>query len=129
MIPTVKNLQTLGPEDCLEKGVATHSSILAWRLPWTEEPGGLQSMSSKVSETADRRPHFSLSGLLASNFCASDPYYLLLCYLILPMFVLNFLLFRWEGGRGKLGFPGHVCTHPHSTFYEFVAFSHSPWQL
>ena len=34
----------LGQEDPLEKGMATHSSILAWRIPWTEEPGGLQSM-------------------------------------------------------------------------------------
>ena len=34
----------LGWEDPLEKGMATHSSILAWRMPWTEEPGGLQSM-------------------------------------------------------------------------------------
>ena len=33
-----------GSEDPLEKGMATHSSILAWRIPWTEEPGGLQSM-------------------------------------------------------------------------------------
>ena len=35
---------TLGQEDPLEKGMATHSGILAWRIPWTEEPGGLQSM-------------------------------------------------------------------------------------
>ena len=34
----------LGWEDPLEKGMATHYSILAWRIPWTEEPGGLQSM-------------------------------------------------------------------------------------
>ena len=34
---------SLGREDPLEKGMATHSSILAWRIPWTEEPGGLQS--------------------------------------------------------------------------------------
>jgi len=34
----------LGRDDPLEKGMATHSSILAWRIPWTEEPGGLQSM-------------------------------------------------------------------------------------
>ena len=34
----------LGWEDPLEKGMTTHSSILAWRIPWTEEPGGLQSM-------------------------------------------------------------------------------------
>ena len=39
-------VQSLGQEDPLEKGTATHSSILAWRIPWTEEPGGLQSMLS-----------------------------------------------------------------------------------
>ena len=37
-------VQSLGQEDPLEEGVATHSSILAWRIPWTEELGGLQSM-------------------------------------------------------------------------------------
>ena len=36
---------SLGWEDLLEKGLATHSSVLAWRIPWTEEPGGLQSMA------------------------------------------------------------------------------------
>jgi len=38
---------SLGLEDALEKGMATHSSILAWRIPWTEEPGGLQSIGSQ----------------------------------------------------------------------------------
>ena len=38
-------IQSLGKEDSWEEGVATHSSILAWRIPWTEEPGGLQSMA------------------------------------------------------------------------------------
>jgi len=37
-------VQSLGNEDALEKGMATHSSILAWRISWTEEPNGLQSM-------------------------------------------------------------------------------------
>ena len=37
----------LGQEDPLEKGMATHSSILAWKTPWTEKPGGLQSMGSQ----------------------------------------------------------------------------------
>ena len=41
----------LGWEDPLEKEMATHSSILAWEIPWTEEPGGLQSMESKESDT------------------------------------------------------------------------------
>ena len=39
--------RSLGWEDTLEKGMATHSSILAWRIPWTEEPGGLQSIGSQ----------------------------------------------------------------------------------
>ena len=55
MAQTVKNLlamqetwvQSLGQEEPLEKGMATHSSIPAWRIPWTEEPGGLESMGSQ----------------------------------------------------------------------------------
>ena len=52
MAQTVKNLPTmpetlfpsLGQEDFLENGMTTHSGVLAWRIPWTEKPGGLQSM-------------------------------------------------------------------------------------
>ena len=44
-------IQCLGQEDPLEKGMATYYSILAWRIPWTEEPGGLQSMGSQRSWT------------------------------------------------------------------------------
>ena len=40
-------VQSLGQKDPLEKGMATHSSILAWRIPWIEEPGGLQSTGSQ----------------------------------------------------------------------------------
>ena len=40
-------IRSLGREDPLEEGIATHSSILAWRIPWIEEPGGLQSMGSQ----------------------------------------------------------------------------------
>ena len=55
MAQMVKNLpakqetrvRSLGQEDPLEKGMATHSSILAWRIPWTEEPGGLPFMGSQ----------------------------------------------------------------------------------
>ena len=42
---------SLGWEDLLEREMATHSSILAWRIPWTEEPGRLQSMGSQESDT------------------------------------------------------------------------------
>ena len=56
MAQTVKRLPTtwetqvrsLGWEDPLQKEMATHSSILAWRIPWTEEPGGLESMGSQT---------------------------------------------------------------------------------
>ena len=44
-------VQPLGQEDPLEKEVATHSSILAWEIPWTEEPDGLQSMGSQQLDT------------------------------------------------------------------------------
>ena len=47
----------LGQEDLLEKGMATHSSILAWRIPWTEEPGGLQSWGHKQSDTTAQLTH------------------------------------------------------------------------
>ena len=44
-------VQSLSRDDLLEKEMATHSSILAWEIPWTEEPGGLQSMRSQKSQT------------------------------------------------------------------------------
>ena len=55
MAQTVKNppamwetwVRSLGQGDPLEKGMATHSSILAWEIPWTEEPSGVQSMESQ----------------------------------------------------------------------------------
>ena len=56
MVQIVKSLlamqetQSLGQKDSLEKGLPTHSSILAWRIPWTEEPGGLQSIGSQRVE-------------------------------------------------------------------------------
>jgi len=49
-------VRSLGWEDPLEEGMATHSSILAWRIPWTEEPGGLQSMRSQRIE--NNLPHY-----------------------------------------------------------------------
>ena len=63
--PSVKNLlivqgtwvQSLGQEDLLEKEMATHSSILAWKIPWTEEPGGLQSMGSQSDTTEHAHTH------------------------------------------------------------------------
>ena len=47
-LPAVQEMRvpSLGQEDPLEEGVVTHTSVLAWKIPWTEEPGGLQSMGS-----------------------------------------------------------------------------------
>ena len=44
-----------GQEDPLEEDMATHSSVPAWRIPWAEEPGGLQSMGLKGSDTAEQK--------------------------------------------------------------------------
>ena len=61
MAQTLKNppamqetwVRSLGLEDPLEKGIITHSSILAWGIPWTEEPGRLQSMGSQRVDTTE----------------------------------------------------------------------------
>ena len=45
-------VRSLGREDSLEEGMATHSSVLAWRISWTEEPGGLQSIGWERDRTA-----------------------------------------------------------------------------
>ena len=54
-------VRSLGQEDPLEKERVTHSSVLAWRIPWTEEPDGLQSTGRKESDMTERLHfHFSL---------------------------------------------------------------------
>ena len=54
-------VRSLGSEDPLKKEMATHSSILAWKIPWTEDPGGLQSMTSQ-SQTQLNLVHNSFMG-------------------------------------------------------------------
>ena len=53
---------SLGQDDPLEEGMAAHSSILAWRIPWTEDPGGLQSRESQKSQTRLMQPSMRGSG-------------------------------------------------------------------
>ena len=50
-------VQSLGQDDPLEEGMATHSSILAWRIPWTEEPGALQFMGSQRVDMTEQLTH------------------------------------------------------------------------
>ena len=63
-LPAIKEtqIQFLGWEDPLEKGMATHSSIFAWRIPWTEEPGGLQPLGHKLSDMTDQLTLWGFSG-------------------------------------------------------------------
>ena len=60
---------SLGQEDALEEGMATHSSILAWRIPWTEEPDGLQSMGSQRvgHDRATKHNTAAIKGLLYAS--------------------------------------------------------------
>jgi len=61
-------LQSLGQEDPLEKEMATHSSVLAWRIPWTEEPGRLQMMGSqRVICLSNLNIHISEEGIGETN--------------------------------------------------------------
>ena len=81
-------VQFLGGEDPLEEDMATHASILAWKIPWTEEPGGLQSTGS-VAESDTTEP---LRLSLSSSF-------------MLPTFLV-------EGGSTNLHFIFAVVVHP-----------------
>ena len=63
-------VQSLGGEDPLEKEMATHCSILAWKIPWTAEPGGLQSMGLKELDTTEEL-HF-LSACPCCQHCAES---------------------------------------------------------
>ena len=60
-------LQSLVWEDPLDKEMATHSRILAWRIPWTEEPGGLQSMGCKESDMTEQLCFASLCLLIGTS--------------------------------------------------------------
>ena len=64
-LPTVQSdrVLTSGQGDPLEKGMATHSSVFAWNIPWTEKPGGLQSQGRKESDmTKHAKKHYMYSG-------------------------------------------------------------------
>ena len=64
-LPTMRetHVQSLGWEDLLEKEMATHSNTLAWKIPWIEKPGMLQSWGHEESDTTEQL-HFSLSELI-----------------------------------------------------------------
>ena len=65
-LPTMQEtqVQSLGQEDVLEKEMATHSGILAWKIPWTEEPGRLQCMGLQRSKESDLTERLHLLSIL-----------------------------------------------------------------
>ena len=65
-------VQSLGWEDSLEKGMAIHSSVVAWRIPWTEEPGGLQSLGLQRVQDMTERLTLSLSWTKKQNKNKTD---------------------------------------------------------
>ena len=90
-------LRSLGWEDPLEEGIATHSSILAWEILWTEEPGRLQSMGHKESDTTAQ---LSLSQGLS------------ICETTQEVHVRYYYLGTAERSHRK-GYGGGVCSQPH----------------
>ena len=74
-------VQSLGQEDPVEKGMATHSSILAWRLPWTEEPGKLQYIGSQRVSMTEPQTLWSVDTQLLGGiqFCLAPNEIRLLC--------------------------------------------------
>ena len=68
-LPTMweTRIQSLGWEDPLEKEMATYSRTLAWKIPWTEEPGELQSMGHRELDTTERIYFTSLTGIIENS--------------------------------------------------------------
>ena len=114
---TVKRLSTmwetwvqfLGWEDPLEKEMAIHSSTIAWKIPWTEEPGRLQSMGSKESDTTERL-HFHFLFFFSCGptflFGLTQPLCSLMCGYVFPCLFISarwWTPWRWERGFPKEG--------------------------
>ena len=102
-----KWVQSLNREDPLEKGMAPHSGILAWRILWTEEPGGLQSMRSQ-------RVEHNWSNLVCTHCVVTWKYMVVPCA---KCFHINQLIIflQWDPGVGKVNFTvlcSPLCLYP-----------------
>ena len=94
-------VRSLGQEDPLEEEMATHSSILTWRIPWTEEPGGLQPIGSQrvghdwMSEQAEMICHLCIHLLFTLYTQQDSIFYWLLNIFSASDFILTNLFFNW----------------------------------
>ena len=70
--PACQCVQSLGRDDALEEGMATHSSILPWRIPWTEEPGGYSPQDHKELDMTEVTQHTLHAHLSISLLCAKN---------------------------------------------------------
>ena len=124
-------VQSLGREDPLEKGMATHSSILAWRSPWTEEPRGVQSMGSqrighdRVTNTTQPFILLALQTPLTShtsNLIISATNQLRFTFQSL-LYLLTYLHFHHIGSQFCNSISGLLQQHPNSTLcHYFLSF-------
>ena len=100
-------VQSLGWEDPLEKGMATHSSILAWRIPWTEEPGRLQSTGLQHNRVTNSFPFFTYVYMYEclSHFAVEEKLTTHCKSAALQLKVLRngkkIYIYIYKGGRGK----------------------------
>ena len=81
-LPEMQETQiwSLGGEDALEKGMATYSSILSWRIPWSEEPGRLQSMGSQRLDTTEWLTHIHTQSLFLVSLQNTSHYAIKILY-------------------------------------------------
>ena len=106
---------SLGWEDPLGEGMATHSSILAWRIPWTEEPVGLQSMGSqRVRQDWEIKTGYAFNGTLHEVTSSKSENF----SWIFLIFHLYFYLFSWL----EFGFPILPLIFPHCVYWFVLSF-------
>ena len=103
---------SLGQEDTLEKEMTTHSSTLVWKIPWMEEPGGLQSMGSpsqtRLSDFTFAFLYISLSFFSSSCLLSFNPFSLILFpFLFMP---INLFIRSYERERHLLDFPSFLIS-------------------
>ena len=116
-------VQSLGQEDLLEKGMATHSSIHAWRISWTEEPGGLQSTGSQRVRHNWVTNTFTFHSVNIPFICTGKP--INLCNWLSCDFCFIVVVWNWTHNCSKvcLDITAALCTvqnRPRTLFMSYI---------